>query len=134
MLLHSLKHTPAADLGHKTTRVVLLCDHRNEESVVPLIECLSWYEGVELHVVDSQSAEGLGGKPPTVIPPSWDRREMQSRSLGAEALWYQCGPGRAHERVVRYSTRIGAQPRNCSRGTKARVRKVVADFDVGTIG
>ena len=94
MLLHSLMHIPAADLGHKTTRVVLLCDHRNEESVVPLIECLSWYEGVELHVVDSQSAEGLGGKPPTVIPPSWDRREMQSHSLGGEAPWHQCGPGR----------------------------------------
>src|SRR5689334_14160950 len=108
MLLHSLNRTPMADLGHKAKRVVLLCDHRNEESVVPLIECLSWYEGVELHVVDSQSAEGLGGKSPTVIPPSWDRREMQSRSLDAETLWCQCGPGRAHERVVRYSTRIGA--------------------------
>ena len=43
MLFHSLKHTPAADFGQKTTRVVLLCDHRNEKSVVPLIECLSWY-------------------------------------------------------------------------------------------
>jgi hypothetical protein len=92
----------------ETTKLVLLCDHGDERSVVSLIESLSWYRNVEFHVIDFQSAAGRGEKRLTVIPPSWDRDDMQEHSRAAEALWSRCGPNNTRDRVLGYSARIGA--------------------------
>ena len=114
MSLLTGKYQLSATLTQSPARVVVLRDNRAGGSQGMLVNHLSALADLELHIVDlAQSKVDVTDSASIVLPSNeiGGRNEPSKaeQSRHAQSLWSKCGPGSMHDRVIRYSTRIGAR-------------------------
>lgn len=113
MSVQTSKYQPSATLTQRPVRILVVRDQRAGGSLEPILNHLSSLANLELHIVESGLSRAPVIDSPTIVSPSYDltaRREdlRSAQSRSARALWFKCGPGNIHERLVRYSARIDA--------------------------